>query len=90
MAARPDVFNHNMETVPRLYPSIRPGARYANSLSVLQRLRRHPKRFTKSGIMVGLGENDEEVEMLMDDLRAADVDFSHRSISATNAQTCAG
>ena len=76
VAARPDVFNHNMETVPRLYPSIRPGARYANSLSVLQSVKAlDPGIFTKSGIMVGLGENDEEVEMLMDDLRAADVDF---------------
>ena len=76
VAARPDVFNHNMETVPRLYPSIRPGARYANSLSVLQQVKAlDPAIFTKSGIMVGLGENDDEVGMLMDDLRAADVDF---------------
>ncbi|NBW05331.1 MAG: lipoyl synthase [Alphaproteobacteria bacterium] len=76
VAARPDVFNHNMETVPRLYPSIRPGARYANSLSVLQQVKAlDPSIFTKSGIMVGLGENDDEVGMLMDDLRAADVDF---------------
>jgi len=76
VAARPDVFNHNMETVPRLYPSIRPGARYANSLSVLQQVKAlDPGIFTKSGIMVGLGENDDEVGMLMDDLRAADVDF---------------
>jgi lipoic acid synthetase len=76
VAARPDVFNHNMETVPRLYPSIRPGARYANSLSVLQQVKAlDPGIFTKSGIMVGLGEKDDEVGMLMDDLRAADVDF---------------
>jgi lipoic acid synthetase len=76
VAARPDVFNHNIETVPRLYPSIRPGARYANSLSVLQQVKAlDPSIFTKSGIMVGLGENDDEVGMLMDDLRAADVDF---------------
>jgi lipoic acid synthetase len=76
VAARPDVFNHNMETVPRLYPSIRPGARYANSLSVLQQVKAlEPSIFTKSGIMVGLGESDDEVGMLMDDLRAADVDF---------------
>ncbi|MEL0042208.1 MAG: lipoyl synthase [Candidatus Puniceispirillum sp.] len=76
VAARPDVFNHNMETVPRLYPSIRPGARYANSLSVLQQVKAlDPSIFTKSGIMVGLGENDDEVGMLMDDLRAVDVDF---------------
>lgn len=76
VAARPDVFNHNMETVPRLYPSIRPGARYANSLSVLQQVKAlDPSIFTKSGIMVGLGESDDEVGTLMDDLRAADVDF---------------
>ena len=76
VAARPDVFNHNMETVPRLYPSIRPGARYASSLSVLQQVKAlDPSIFTKSGIMVGLGESDDEVGMLMDDLRAADVDF---------------
>ena len=74
--ARPDVFNHNMETVPRLYPSIRPGARYFHSLSILQQVKRlDPSIFTKSGIMVGLGESDEEVGQLMDDLRSADVDF---------------
>ena len=74
--ARPDVFNHNMETVPRLYPSIRPGARYFHSLSILQRVKAlDPSIFTKSGIMVGLGEGDEEVGQLMDDLRSADVDF---------------
>ena len=76
VAARPDVFNHNMETVPRLYPSIRPGARYFHSLSVLHKVKiLDPSIFTKSGIMVGLGETDEEVGQLMDDLRSADVDF---------------
>ena len=76
VAARPDVFNHNMETVPRLYPSIRPGARYLHSLSVLHKVKTlDPSIFTKSGIMVGLGETDEEVGQLMDDLRSADVDF---------------
>jgi lipoic acid synthetase len=70
------VFNHNMETVPRLYPSIRPGARYFHSLSILQQVKSlDPSIFTKSGIMVGLGEGDEEVGQLMDDLRSADVDF---------------
>ena len=74
--ARPDVFNHNMETVPRLYPSIRPGARYFHSLSVLQKVKEiDPTIFTKSGIMVGLGETDDEVGELMNDLRSADVDF---------------
>ena len=74
--ARPDVFNHNMETVPRLYPSIRPGARYFHSLSILQQVKRlDPSIFTKSGIMVGLGESDDEVGQLMDDLRSADIDF---------------
>ena len=76
VAARPDVFNHNMETLPRLYPSIRPGARYFHSLSVLHKVKTlDPSIFTKSGIMVGLGETDEEVGQLMDDLRSADVDF---------------
>ena len=76
VAAQPDVFNHNMETVPRLYPSIRPGARYFHSLSVLHKVKTlEPSIFTKSGIMVGLGETDEEVGQLMDDLRSADVDF---------------
>ena len=74
--ARPDVFNHNMETVPRLYPTIRPGARYFHSLSILQKVKQlDPSIFTKSGIMVGLGEADEEVGQVMDDLRSADVDF---------------
>ena len=76
VAARPDVFNHNMETVPRLYPSIRPGARYFHSLSILQQVKQlDASIFTKSGIMVGLGESDEEVGQIMDDLRSADVDF---------------
>ena len=76
VAARPDVFNHNMETVPRLYPSIRPGARYFHSLAVLRKVKSlDPSIFTKSGIMVGLGETDEEVGQLMDDLRSAEVDF---------------
>ncbi|KAA5606486.1 lipoyl synthase [Roseospira marina] len=72
----PEVFNHNLETVPRLYTSIRPGARYFNSLRLLQRAKEQaPEVFTKSGIMVGLGESREEVWQVMDDLRSADVDF---------------
>ena len=75
-AARPDVFNHNLETVPRLYPAIRPGARYFTSLELLHRVKRiDPSLFTKSGLMVGLGEAREEVGQVMDDLRAANVDF---------------
>ncbi|MCB9957289.1 MAG: lipoyl synthase [Rhodospirillaceae bacterium] len=74
--ARPDVFNHNLETVPRLYPGIRPGARYFTSLHLLARVKElDPAMFTKSGLMVGLGESDEEIFQVMDDLRAADVDF---------------
>ena len=74
--ARPDVFNHNLETVPRLYPTVRPGARYFTSLRLLQEVKEvDPTIFTKSGIMVGLGETKEEVSQVMDDLRAADVDF---------------
>ena len=74
--ARPDVFNHNLETVPRLYPAIRPGARYFTSLSLLKKVKEiDPSIFTKSGLMVGLGETREEVGQVMDDLRAADVDF---------------
>lgn len=74
--AKPDVFNHNLETVPRLYTSIRPGARYFTSLELLHRAKRlDPKIFTKSGLMVGLGETKEELLQVMDDLRAADVDF---------------
>ncbi len=74
--AKPDVFNHNLETVPALYLQIRPGARYFHSLRLLQRVKElDPTMFTKSGIMVGLGEKREEVLQLMDDLRTADVDF---------------
>ncbi len=74
--ARPDVFNHNLETVPRLYLPIRPGARYYNSLRLLERVKeRDPQQFTKSGIMVGLGEAKEEVMQVMDDMRSAGVDF---------------
>ncbi|MEO5338286.1 MAG: lipoyl synthase [Magnetospirillum sp. WYHS-4] len=76
IAAGPDVFNHNLETVPRLYPAIRPGARYFVSLRLLQRAKELDSRtFTKSGIMVGLGEEKGEVLQVMDDLRAAGVDF---------------
>ncbi len=76
VAARPDVFNHNLETVPGLYLTIRPGARYFHSLRLLQRVKElDPTMFTKSGIMVGLGERRNEVLQLMDDLRTADVDF---------------
>ena len=74
--ARPDVFNHNLETVPRLYPSIRPGARYYQSLRLLDRVKAiDPTIFTKSGLMVGLGEERMEILQVMDDLRVADVDF---------------
>ncbi|KFE34957.1 lipoyl synthase [Thioclava atlantica] len=74
--ARPDVFNHNLETVPGLYPSVRPGARYFHSLRLLQRVKElDPTMFTKSGIMVGLGEEAQEVRQIMDDMRSADVDF---------------
>ena len=76
VAAKPDVFNHNLETVPRLYPSVRPGARYFASLQLLAKAKAlDPTIFTKSGIMVGLGEGREEVMQLMDDLRSAEVDF---------------
>ncbi len=76
VAAKPDVFNHNLETVPGLYPSVRPGARYFHSLRLLQRVKElDPSIFTKSGIMVGLGEERETVMQVMDDMRAADVDF---------------
>ncbi len=74
--ARPDVFNHNLETVPRLYLTIRPGARYFHSLRLLQKVKdRDPAQFTKSGLMVGLGETKEEVMQVMDDMRSAGVDF---------------
>ena len=76
VAARPDVFNHNLETVPRLYPTIRPGARYFTSLELLNRVKQlDPTLFTKSGLMVGLGEAKPEIGQVLDDLRAADVDF---------------
>ena len=74
--AKPDVYNHNLETVPRLYATVRPGARYFHSLKLLDRVKElDPSIFTKSGLMVGLGEEREEVFQVMDDLRAADVDF---------------
>ena len=74
--SKPDVFNHNLETVPRLYLSIRPGARYYNSLRLLEQVKtRDPNQFTKSGLMVGLGESREEVMQVMDDMRSAGVDF---------------
>ncbi|MDX1924235.1 MAG: lipoyl synthase [Rickettsiaceae bacterium] len=74
--ARPDVYNHNIETVPSLYKEIRPGARYYNSLHLLHKVKKiDPTMFTKSGIMVGLGETKEEVVQVMEDLRAAEVDF---------------
>lgn len=74
--ARPDVFNHNLETVPGLYPEVRPGARYFHSLRLLQRVKElDPSMFTKSGIMVGLGEDRQSVNQVMDDMRAADIDF---------------
>ena len=76
VAAKPDVFNHNLETVPGLYPEVRPGARYFHSLRLLQRVKElDPARFTKSGIMVGLGEDRQSVLQVMDDMRAADIDF---------------
>ena len=74
--AQPDVFNHNLETTPRLYLNIRPGARYFHSMRLLQRVKEiDPTIFTKSGIMVGIGESREEVMQVMDDMRSADIDF---------------
>ncbi|MFS4583623.1 lipoyl synthase [Phaeobacter sp. C3_T13_0] len=74
--AAPDVFNHNLETVPHLYPRVRPGARYYSSLRLLDDAKRaNPQVFTKSGLMVGMGETLEDLRQVMDDLRAADVDF---------------
>ena len=74
--AKPDVFNHNLETVPRLYPTVRPGARYFHSLSLLAKVKEvDPNIFTKSGIMVGLGESQSEIYQVMDDMRSADIDF---------------
>ena len=76
VAAKPDVFNHNLETVPGLYPEVRPGARYFHSLRLLQRVKElDPAMFTKSGIMVGLGEDRQSVLQVMDDMRAAGIDF---------------
>lgn len=76
VGAAPDVFNHNLETVPRLYPSIRPGARYYHSLRLLDQAKaQNPAQFTKSGVMVGLGELRDEILAVMDDLRCAGVDF---------------
>lgn len=76
VAAKPDVFNHNIETVPSLYTRIRPGARYFHSLNLLNRVKQiDPSIFTKSGIMVGLGEEKHEVLQVMDDFRSADIDF---------------
>jgi lipoyl synthase len=76
VAAKPDVFNHNLETVPGLYPEVRPGARYFHSLRLLQRVKEiDPSMFTKSGIMVGLGEDRQAVLQVMEDMRAADIDF---------------
>jgi lipoyl synthase len=76
VAAGPDVFNHNLETVPRLYPTIRPGARYYASLRLLEEVKAHnPLIFTKSGIMLGLGEARLEVHQVMDDMRCAGIDF---------------
>ena len=76
VAARPDVYNHNLETVPRLYPTIRPGARYYASLRLLETVKRlDPSIFTKSGVMVGLGEGRLEVHQVMDDMRSAGIDF---------------
>jgi lipoic acid synthetase len=74
--AKPDVYNHNVETVPSLYKAIRPGARYYHSINLLDRVKKlNPEIFTKSGMMVGLGESKGEIEQVMEDLRAADVDF---------------
>src|SRR3569832_1390916 len=76
VAAKPDVFNHNLEPVPSRYLTVRPGARYFHSIRLLQRVKEiDPAIFTKSGIMVGLGEERHEVLQVMDDLRSADVDF---------------
>ncbi len=74
--AKPDVFNHNLETVPRLYPTVRPGARYFHSLNLLAKVKEvDPNIFTKSGLMVGLGESQSEIYQVMDDMRSADIDF---------------
>ncbi len=74
--ARPNIFNHNLETVPRLYSSVRPGAQYSHSLRLLKRVKElDPSIFTKSGLMVGMGESIEEIHEVMDDMRSADIDF---------------
>ena len=74
--AKPDVFNHNLETIPRLYLKVRPGSRYFQSLDLLKNVKDYnPNIFTKSGLMVGLGETKEEIMQVMDDLRVAGVDF---------------
>ncbi|MEH6524894.1 MAG: lipoyl synthase [Sneathiella sp.] len=76
VAAKPDVFNHNLETVPKLYTTVRPGARYYHSLRLLDRVKElDPTIFTKSGLMVGLGEEKDEIMQVMDDMRVADIDF---------------
>ena len=76
VSAKPDVFNHNLETIPRLYPSVRPGSRYFASLKLLNDVKvLDPNIFTKSGIMVGLGETYEEITQVMDDMRSASIDF---------------
>jgi len=76
VAAKPDIFNHNLETVPSKYLTVRPGARYFHSIRLLQRVKElDPAMFTKSGIMVGLGEERNEIQQVMDDLRSAQVDF---------------
>lgn len=76
VSARPDVFNHNLETVPRLYPTVRPGARYFHSMQLLKRVKElDPMIFTKSGLMVGLGEDKAEIHQVMDDCRTANIDF---------------
>ena len=87
--AKPDVFNHNLETVPSNYLTVRPGARYFHSIRLLQQVKEiDPTMFTKSGIMVGLGEERNEVLQLMDDLRTASFDFlTIRPISAADPQT---
>ena len=76
VSSKPDIYNHNLETVPRLYPSIRPGSRYFVSLNLLNKVKEiEPSIFTKSGIMVGLGETKKEIFQVMDDMRSANVDF---------------
>ena len=86
----PDVFNHNLETVPRLYATVRPGARYFASLELLNDIKKKNKQiFTKSGLMVGLGETKEEIYQVMNDLRSANVDFfNYWSIFTTNRKAC--